>query len=84
MNLNLFIISPEATLFEGEVEAITSINNKGTFDVLPLHENFITIIKDKVVIHHKIGGEKKDLTLNSGIIKVSQNRVNVFVGIETL
>ena len=36
----------ESILFEGKVKALSSVNEMGPFDILPLHINFISVIKD--------------------------------------
>lgn len=72
----------ENILFEDEVRAITSFNEKGIFDVLPLHENFISIIKNSVIIHKK-GGSKQEIKIGSGILKVFENKINVYLGLVT-
>jgi F-type H+-transporting ATPase subunit epsilon len=82
--LNVHISSPEKIMFEGQVEAVTSVNDKGEFDLLPLHENFICIIKKKAVIHYKIGGEKKEFAMASGVLKIQKNKVYILTGFEDL
>lgn len=62
-----------------EVFAITSRNLKGPFDVLPEHENFISIIRDKVIVH-KTRKDSEEIKIDTGIIKVNDNLVNVFLG----
>lgn len=79
--LMVTVKTPESVLFEGEAEAITSLNEKGVFDILPLHENFITIINQTLTIHEK-NKTKKDFTVESGIVKVTQNNVRIYVGLE--
>lgn len=82
MNLILAVRSREKTLFEGEVKAVTSYNDKGIFDILPYHTNFITLIKKSLIIH-KIEGNSEELKVDSGVLKVSQNQVHVYLGILT-
>ncbi len=82
--LTVHMSSPENILFEGTAEAVTSVNDDGEFDLLPLHENFICIVKKKAVIHIKIGGEKKEFPIESGVIKVQRNRVYILTGFEII
>ena len=35
--------------FIDKVKAVTTYNTRGTFDILPEHENFISIIKNKII-----------------------------------
>jgi F0F1-type ATP synthase epsilon subunit len=80
--LSVTIKRPDRVEFTGNVKAISSVNMRGPFDVLPFHSNFISLIKDKVTIHHE---DKDPVTyqLQAGIIKVTGNTVTVLVGIET-
>ena len=66
--------------FEGKVEAISSQNRLGNFDILPEHTNFITLIFNSLTIHTT---DKKKLTyqFERGVLEVSENRVNVFLGL---
>lgn len=80
--LSVTIKRPDRVEFTGNVKAISSINMKGPFDVLPFHSNFISLIRDKVTIHPE---DKEPVTyrLQAGIIKVTGNTVTILVGIET-
>ena len=82
--LSVFVVTPEQVVYEGEAEAISSVNNKGPFDILPMHEHFISLVKEKVIVHKKINGEKKEIPIKSGIMKNQDNRINVFLGFESL
>ena len=75
--------SPQQVHYEGWAKAISSINNKGKFDILGYHANFITIIKQSITIHLE-NKEKITIPLEQGVIKVSKNNVRVFLGISTL
>lgn len=65
--------------FDGEVNAITSFNDLGLFDILPKHENFISLIKNKIILHNK--SEKKELKIDQGLLKVRDNKVDIYLGI---
>lgn len=65
-------------LFDGDVFAVTSYNDKGEFDVLPEHENFISTIKNKLIIH-KTRKEKEEFQIENGIIRVTRDRVYAYV-----
>lgn len=81
--LTVYVGDPEKIVFEGEAEAVSSINEKGPFDVLLEHENFICTVEKKLTIHLK-NGEKKDFDIAKGILKTEGNRINIFLGIEGL
>lgn len=79
--LTVSILSAEGEVFKGEVKALSSINEMGPFDVLPMHSNFISIVKDKVVIH-LANGQDKEFKIDNAILKAAENKVQVFLGIE--
>ena len=64
--------------FQGDVFALSSYNEKGLFDILPYHENFISLVKEKIVLHDK--GEQKEMKINTGLLKANGNKVNVYLG----
>ena len=50
-NIMLVIRQRDRVLFEGEVKAFSSFNERGTFDILYSHANFISLIRKNCVIH---------------------------------
>jgi F0F1-type ATP synthase epsilon subunit len=71
------------TVFEGDVSAISSINEKGPFDILSFHENFISLIKDQITLTH-LEGAKQQIKLNAGVLRNMDNVVQIFIGVDTL
>ena len=68
-------------IFEGEVDRIGSFNEVGQFDVFPMHANFISIIRQELALYNK--NEKlKELKLEQAVMKVKQDEVHIFLGIE--
>lgn len=65
--------------FEGDVFALSSYNDKGLFDVLPFHENFISLIKDKIILHNN--GQVQEMKIDNGLLKTNGDKVNVYLGI---
>lgn len=76
----LQVISPDTTLFKGVVKSVSGVNEKGPFDILSFHTNFVSIIKGSVKIND-INGVKKEIEIGSAILKAFQNTVYVFVGL---
>lgn len=74
------VTSPEGLIFGGNVKAITSVNNQGIFDILSQHTNFITLIKEKLILH-KEDGKEEGYKLDKGIIKCANNIVDIYLGI---
>lgn len=80
--LTLTIRDSERFIFKGIVSTVSSYNDKGPFDVLPFHENFISSIKTKLVVHIQDG--VKEFPIEKGIMKVEADTVNVFLVAEGL
>ena len=78
--LYLSIKSVNKTLFDSEVQTVTSVNERGVFDILPLHTNFITLIKDYVLIDKNLPTETR-FNIDRGVLYVLSNRVYVYRGI---
>lgn len=77
------LLNSEEMLFQGEVDRISSFNEVGAFDVYPMHANFISIIGKQLTLYKK--HEKiKELTFQQAIMKVKQDKVSIFLGMEVL
>lgn len=76
----LKIQTKQGVSFNDRVRAITSFNEKGIFDILPQHENFISVIKDKIIIH-TTDGKDKEMKIDNGVLKVHENEVHIFLGL---
>lgn len=82
-HLYIRIRNRERIIFEGEVKALSSYNDKGNFDILGKHANFICLIKNFITIH-KLDGTKEEIKIDNGLIQVVANQVLVFIGIVNL
>ena len=78
----IFVVvrTKEGITFKDKVKAVTSYNEKGPFDVLPEHENFISLINQHLVIH-TMDGKENEIKVDNAIIKVYQNEVHIFLGL---
>lgn len=81
--LYITIRNSESLLYEGAIKAITSFNEKGKFDIIPMHTNFISIIQSKLSIY-QMDGKIAEITFDNGILKVKGNKVSVFLGVDDL
>ena len=78
--LTLTIKSREGIIFSGAVKTVTSNNERGRFDVLSYHANFISLIKDYVEYVTQ-DGKKVNLPIRDAVMKINDNKVNVYMGI---
>ncbi len=90
--MQLEIVSPEATLFTGEVESVTAPGVSGSFQLLNNHAPIVSTLQaGKVVIKGtsiKLETEHKDLfeavekggyslTIKSGTLEMNDNKIIV-------
>ena len=78
--LSACIKSKEKILFDGTVRTISSVNERGPFDILPLHANFITLILNYVILDKGLSTERR-FDIEKGVLYVLSNKVDVYVGI---
>ncbi len=73
----------ENTIFDGEIERISSYNEVGPFDIYPMHANFISILRQEVSLYN---GSKvvKELKFEQAVLKVKADIAQIFLGIEVL
>lgn len=78
--IRLTIKSKEQTLFSDDVLAITAYNDLGIFDVLPMHANFISLIKNKVIAHRQKGDQEFKIGDNT-VLKADSGSVDIYLGL---
>ena len=78
--LDVLVRDRGGILYEGKVDSLSSYNDSGPFDVLPLHANFISLIKKSVSLRLR-GKVVEELPIETGVIAVRENEVEVYLGI---
>ncbi len=78
-SLHCIIKTRQQTLYEGDIVALTSRNKRGVFDILPQHSNFITLL-DSVIVVHEPSGRQQQFPVPNGVLQVSENSMQVFLG----
>lgn len=72
--MHLEIITPDKTIYDGEVESATFPGSKGSFQVLKNHAALISSLeKGKVV--YKANGSDQEILVNGGIVEVLNNHI---------
>lgn len=74
-------------IFDGGVEYVSSINDTGPFDILPKHSNFITLIKEVVILGRKpvkskdVGKGEDKYLIRNGILRVVEDEIDIYVNL---
>ena len=76
--MELIIISPEKTLFQGEVSFVQVPGKKGQFTVLNNHAPIISSLGKGSVVY-KTAENEQSVEITSGLIEVCRNVVTVCV-----
>ena len=64
--------------YKGIAKSVTAKNSEGTFDILPMHENFVTLVRDTLVVVDK-EGIRHDFAIGNATLEATDNSVKVFV-----
>lgn len=79
-DIKLEILSPQGILVKCNVDSVSLPGTKGRFVVLKNHAPLISSL-EKGEIVYALEGQKKAIEINSGFVKVKENRVSVCVDI---
>ncbi|MDO8429729.1 MAG: hypothetical protein Q7S88_03805 [Candidatus Daviesbacteria bacterium] len=82
--LEVKIASPKGIIYQGQALAVSSKNSQGNFDILPLHANFITLIKEVPLVVLDTNKKKQTFNPKLAIIYVGDNKVNIYTEIDSL
>lgn len=78
--LEVKVFSPYQTFYEGAATSLSAVNPTGPFDVLYNHGNFFSLLTPGQV-SVDTGFEKILIEIDSGIIKVAENKVILFANV---
>lgn len=78
--LKVSVRNRRKVLYEGFAKSLSSFNSVGEFAVLPQHANFVSLIKDKVIIDKDTPNEEV-FDIEQGLINVGESGVDVYIGL---
>ncbi len=73
----LAILTPESTVFEGEVEYVQVPGTEGYLGVLAHHAALVTALASGTLTVRRPGGSESHWTVSGGFFEVSHNRATV-------
>ena len=76
--LAVIVRSKTKLLFDGKAKSVSLKNSLGPFDILPKHENYISSTFGEITIYNS-KGEKWQVNHQTGIVKVTTDKVEVVV-----
>lgn len=75
--MKLSIVSPEVTLYEGEVKSVKMQGIDGKFQVLNNHAPLISALSKGEIKIEEESGEQKTFEINSGLVELSKNEIQI-------
>lgn len=78
VNLQVILISKDKILYSGLADSVSSVNERGAFDILPKHKSLVSTIKDKLEIR-KGSVQPVSLAIESGLLRVHENQVEIYI-----
>jgi len=77
--MKLDILTPQKTLFSGEVDSVMLPGTLGAFTVLPGHAPMISSLRPTGKITYAQGENRKTLVIEGGFVEVWKNRVTICI-----
>jgi F-type H+-transporting ATPase subunit epsilon len=73
--MNLEIITPDKSIFSGEVSLVQLPGIDGSFEILNNHAPLISVLKKGKIKVKDDAGQEKFFEVNGGVIEVLKNKV---------
>ena len=77
--MTLTIISPEKTVFQGEVTSATFPGASGSFTVLNNHAPIISTLTAGTVVYAGSDQQKNEVNISGGIVEVHANVITLCI-----
>jgi F-type H+-transporting ATPase subunit epsilon len=77
--MELEIITPESTLFSGEIELVRLPGTRGSFEILKNHAPLISTLTQGKIKVKDITGLVSWFDISGGVVEVLNNKVRVLV-----
>lgn len=79
--ISLKIHSRAGVLFSGLVSSLSAINQRGKFDIMPMHSNFISLISGAITYRDAVSGQVHNVPIDQAILKATGNTVDIYLGL---
>ena len=77
--LHLSIVSPEKSVFDGDVKIVTLPGTIGSFSILPEHAPIVSSLKAGTLSYTTLDGEEHTLDIQGGFVELSDGTVSACV-----
>ncbi|MCF6243983.1 MAG: F0F1 ATP synthase subunit epsilon [Sulfurovum sp.] len=77
--MKLEIITPNGMIFDGEVKQVNLPGSEGEFGVLAGHATLVSLLDTGVIVIDKEDGNELAVAINSGYVKVEEEKTTCIV-----
>ena len=77
--MKIEIITPDRTVFEGDIKSVRVPGKKGSFQVLKDHAPIVSTLENGPVILLDQDGNETRYLINGGVIEVKMNKIILLV-----
>lgn len=81
LTLSVKVYSPKKTYFNGQAVAVSATNKTGSFDILPLHHNFITLVTPCDVTIRTAQGELVIIPVEKSLLHATNDKITIFLDV---
>ena len=80
LQMHVKIHTPFKVYYDGMADSISASNETGTFDILPKHHNFMTLLNAGTIIV-RYGSKSESIDIVRGVMHVKADKVIVFLDV---
>ncbi len=77
--MKLEIVTPNGVIFDAEVKQVTLPGSEGEFGVLANHATLVSLLDTGVIVIDKVDGSEVAVAINSGYVKVEEEKTTCIV-----
>ena len=77
--LHLSIVSPEKSIFDGDVKIVTVPGTVGSFSILPGHAPIVSSLQAGTLSYTTMEGEERTIDIQGGFVELSDGTVSACI-----
>ena len=77
--LQLSIVSPEKSIFDGDVKIVTLPGTVGSFSILPGHAPIVSSLQAGTLSYTTMEGEERTIDIQGGFVELSDGTVSACI-----
>ena len=78
-DLHLSIVSPEKSIFDGDVKIVTLPGTVGSFSILPGHAPIVSSLQAGTLSYTTMEGEERTIDIQGGFVELSDGTVSACI-----